>query len=308
MKDNNDLCQNLEIKTRCKYHKTRIACSVVLKDGKFATSSDSKIIICNNKTFKIDLIINENYFIFCLLQLSSGKLASSLDKGIIKIYNIKDKIYEVLQTLKYHKSKIYKIIELSNKQLVSCSNDHFIFIYSKTNNNKYIKDYPINVNHECHCITQTKENEISFYAGSCCIQFYDLLKKKIINKIDILGWVGNITMITKDLLLLFMFSIISIINVNHHKCVRRIYLSDFGYITGYCKLNKNNILIGGYDRLKQLRIEGDDLKIISETKNIEIYNLLNLGNGHILLSPFSYNNGDITIYYLKNYSEMKNSV
>lgn len=115
-------------------------------------------------------------------------------------------------------------------------------------------------------------------------------------------------MITKDLLLLFMFSIISIINVNHHKCVRRIYLSDFGYITGYCKLNKNNILIGGYDRLKQLRIEGDDLKIISETKNIEIYNLLNLGNGHILLSPFSYNNGDITIYYLKNYSEMKNSV
>ena len=179
MKDNNDLSQNLEIKTRWKYHKTRIACSVVLKDGRFATCSDSKIIICNNKTFKIDLIINENYFIFCLLQLSSGKLASSLDKGIIKIYNIKDKIYEVLQTLKYHKSKIYKIIELSNKQLVSCSNDHFIFIYSKTNNNKYIKDYPINVYHECHCITQTKENEISFYAGSCCIQFYDLLKKKL---------------------------------------------------------------------------------------------------------------------------------
>jgi len=49
----------------------------------------------------------------------------------------------ILQTLNYHKDEIYKIIELKNKSLVSCSWDKSIIFYNKDNNNKYIQDYKI---------------------------------------------------------------------------------------------------------------------------------------------------------------------
>ena len=85
---------------------------------------------------------------------------------IIKIFNINNNNYEVLQTLIYHRYYIVnKIIELKNCKLVSCSSDSSIIIYSK-DNNKYIIDYLINTNVNYIC-------------------FYDLLKNKVINKIKV---------------------------------------------------------------------------------------------------------------------------
>ena len=50
-----------------------------------------------------------------------------------------------MQTLKEHKSNVTKIIELKNKQLVSCSCDNSIIFYNK-DNNEYKKDYSISTN------------------------------------------------------------------------------------------------------------------------------------------------------------------
>ena len=115
------------------YHTGWIACSTLLKDGRFATGSgDKSIIIFNNKTFKPDLTIKEhNGTIYCLTQLSSGILASCSNDKTIKLFNINGNAYNIVQTLTNHSNSVYKIIELKNKKLVSCSEDNSIILKHK---------------------------------------------------------------------------------------------------------------------------------------------------------------------------------
>ena len=114
----------------------------------------------------------------------------SYDKSI-KIFNIKYNNYQLLQTLNYHNIPVHKIIELSNRKLISCSFDSSVIIYSKDNDNKYTKDYKITTDDYCICIIQTKENEICYHEfhdiDNHSICFYDLLGQNVIKKINILG-------------------------------------------------------------------------------------------------------------------------
>ena len=77
--------------------------------------------------------------------MSSGIIASCSDDNTIKLFNIKGNNYNILQTLNDHANSVYKIIELKNKYLVSCSYDESIIFYSK-DNNEYKKDYHISTN------------------------------------------------------------------------------------------------------------------------------------------------------------------
>ena len=287
-----------------KCHSNSIGCAIVLNDGRLATcSNDQLIIIYNNKTFKPDLIIKEHTdFVIYILQLSSGMLASCSQDQTIKIYNIQYNNYELLQTLNYHTSKITKIIEMSNKKLVSCSQNSII-IYFKDNINKYKKDYQIKTNKICWSLIQTKENEICYGEdshGDDSIIFFDLLEKKIINKINnlsIIGW-NSFNMITKDLLLITGSDRLSIINVNQHNLVRIINVYNSGFITGSCLLNKNIVLTGDESKtIRQWEIVGDNLKLISIKENAHNYRIniiIKLGNGYILSG--SRNDGIIKIW------------
>ena len=60
---------------------------------------------------------------------------------------------------------MYKIIELKNNKLVSCSDDKSIIFYFK-DNNEYIKDYSISTNGSNGPVIQTKDNEICFYENN----------------------------------------------------------------------------------------------------------------------------------------------
>ena len=62
-------------------------------------------------------------------------MASCSDDKTIKLFNIKEMKYDILQTLNYHTSSVCKIIELKNKNLVSCSYDSSIIFYIKDNMN-----------------------------------------------------------------------------------------------------------------------------------------------------------------------------
>ena len=76
--------------------------------------------------------------------------------------NIKDNRYKILQTLNYHTSSVYKIIELKNKSLVSCSSDNSIKFYNKDNNNNYIKDFKLKTMDNKNSVIQKKDNEICY--------------------------------------------------------------------------------------------------------------------------------------------------
>ena len=89
-------------------------------------------------------------------------------------------------------------------------------------------------------------------------------------------------MMRKDLLLITEENEISIINVNNYK-LRIIEIPEAGDIFGVCILNQN-LLLTGDKIIRQWRIEGDNLILISKKEKAHdgaIYDLLNLGNGHI---------------------------
>jgi WD40 repeat protein len=111
----------------------------VLKDGRFATGSDDgSIIIYNNQTFEPDIIIRDHFGeVYCILQLSSGILASCSKDKTIKLFSINKYEYNVIQTIKifkdinndyYERYYIVKeIIELKNKNLIFYSPGEIYF-------------------------------------------------------------------------------------------------------------------------------------------------------------------------------------
>ena len=113
-----------------------------------------------------------------LLKLSSGILASCSYDKTIKLFNINNNNYNILQTLNLHTNYVYEIIELKNKKLVSCSEDKSIIFYFK-DNNIYTKDYNISTNDSCYSVNQTKDNEICYSEKeNNAIRFYDLQQRK----------------------------------------------------------------------------------------------------------------------------------
>ena len=193
--------------------------------------------------------------------------------------------YEISQTLNYHNDRVFKIIELKNKNLVSCSYDSSILFYIK-DNNEYKKDYQIQANGPCLSIIQTKDNEICYSEhNNNKISFYDLLERKIKTSISNISNFINLIMIKKYLLLIPGYNELSIINIEQYELIRKIDVQDSGLIYGVCMLNQNMILTGDATKtIRQWKIDGDNLILISKKENAHdegINTLLNIGNGLI---------------------------
>ena len=272
------------------YHTNNVLCLALLNDGRLASCArDNLIIIYNEKSYKPDLIIKEHTAgVLCIYKLSSGILSSCSDDKTIKLFNIKGKKYELLQTLNHHSDTVYKIIELKNKELVSCSSDSSIIFYSE-DKLQYKKNYKINTDGSCSSVIQTKENEIcSSERNNDKICFYSFGSNKIkayISNISKRNYTDEwLIMITKTILAIPGENIISFVNINKYILVKVIN-TDSSWILGSCMINKNMLITG--DRkyiLKQWKIEGDNIILISQKENAhdgDINTLLNLGNGHI---------------------------
>ena len=291
----------------------------VLNDGRLVSGrANGIIIIYNKKTYQPDIIIKEHTnSINCLKQLNTGILASCSDKTI-KLFKIKILDYEIIQTLNFHKDIIFQIVELNNNYLVSYSNDNTILFYFQYGQ-EYQKDYNISINGACGSLIQTKENEICYsekntdnkgnpifnndynnYSNNydfnrITIHFFDLNERKIKQSISNISYSsGQFIMIKEDLLLIPGQQKFSIININHYILSRIIDITDnnlmpmnYGIygIYGVCMLNQNMLLTGdSYGTIKQWRIEGDNLILISKKEKAHentIYVLKNIGNGFI---------------------------
>ena len=274
-------------------HTESIFCLSVLNDGRLISgSADNSIIIYNKATYIPDLIIKEHKsIVLYITQLSSGIIATCSSDEIIKLFNIKGNNYYILQTLNYHTNSVYKIIELKNKYIVSCSRDESIIFYVK-DDNKYRKYYHRSTKGPCYCINEIKENEICYSeaindCNNNSVCFYNINERRIkssisnISKSDISPFI----MISKELLFIPGKNKISIININEYKLIREIKVSNSGLINGACMLNKNIILTGDEKSIiREWKIEGDNLILISKKEKAhkdKIYTLLNIGNGYI---------------------------
>ena len=98
-------------------------------------------------------------------------------------------------------------------------------------------------------------------------------------------------MISKDLLLAGNYDKISVINVNSHNIIRRINASGSSYIYTIYKINENQLLTGQSNyKIKQWKIEGDNLVLISTKENVynkDIRTILQIGDNHILTGDYS---------------------
>ena len=257
-------------------------------------SADSSIIIYNIITYKPDLIIKEHKnTVNCITHLSSGIIATSSFDKTIKLFNIKGNNYNILQTLNYHTGSIYKIIELKNKYLVSCSFDKSIIFYLK-DNNEYKKDYQIPTKGPCYYINEIKENEIcyseafNYDLNNNNICFYNINERKIkssisnISKADISPFI----IISKKLLFIPGKNKISLVDINYYELIREIKVPNSGWIRSACILN-NNIVLTGDDKsiIREWKIEGDNLILISKKEKAHNKDILlilfNIGNGYI---------------------------
>ena len=97
-------------------------------------------------------------------------------------------------------------------------------------------------------------------------------------------------MISKKLLLITGNNKLTIINVNSYNLIKTINVDNSGWISAVCKLNKDMILTGDYNkRIIQWKIENDNLKLISIKENAHdnsIYTLSKLGDGLILSGSY----------------------
>ena len=273
------------------FHTGYVSCLILLNDGRFvSSSSDNSIIIFNEKTYQPDLIIKDHKdWVFCIIQLSSGELASCSGDKEIKIFKIEGIKYKILQTLKNHERSVYKIIELKNKDLVSCSTDSSILFFHKSNN-QYINYYKITTNGSCYTAIQIKDNEICYSEDkNSTICFYDLKEKKIKSSISKISKKNTnrelLFMIKKNLLLIPGQNKISIVDINQYKIIRVIEVLGSDYICSVCMLNENMILTGDCSKMiKQWKIEGNNLILISKKQNSDDYSinsLINIDDNHI---------------------------
>ena len=226
----------------------------------------------------------------CVTQLNSGILASCSGDKTIKLFDINENEYKVIQTLTNHKNSVYKIKELNNQKLVSCSADSSIIFYFK-DNNEYKKDYQISTNGVCSPIIQTKDNEICYSEGKDkAICFFDLLERKIITSIkNINKRIGSydwFIMMTKNLLLITGENQLTIINVDSHSLVRTINVPDSSWINAACLLTNDMLLtVDNNKKIIQWKIVGDNLVKISKKEKANensIGIVLKIGNGLII--------------------------
>ena len=205
-----------------------------------------------------------------LIQLSSGELVSG-SKEIITIFKIKEKQYEVLKRLNVHEDLVLKIIELKNKNIVSCSNDASIIFYNKDNMEQ--NNFKKNTNGGCYTILQIKENEICYIEGNnSTICFYDFQEKKIKSSLANISVICrgslNLIMISENLLLIPGENKISLININEYKLIRNIEVPGASWLLGVCMLSENMIIMGSYSKaIYQWKIEGNNLIFISKKDN-----------------------------------------
>ena len=281
---------NFELNSVLNNHTKFVECLTILKDGRMASgSSDNLIIIYQKNTFKPDLTIKEHTSgVTCLTTLSSGILASCSQDHTIKLFNINKNNYILLQTLFNHNDSVKSIIELENKQIVSCSFDKSLIVFFEENN-EYKMDYKISIEGECYSVIQTKNNQICYsdeINGTC---FFDITERKLIKTLNDIRDT-KFFMLNENIMLIGGWNKISVIDINQYNLIRVIKGLD-SFIARFCKLNETIITGEKSGTLKQWKLEGDNLILISKKEkahNNYITSLLNLGDGYIASGSWDY--------------------
>ena len=286
------------IKANLQAPKNLVKTLTVLADGRLVVGAKGEIIVYSSKTNEIDLQIKEeNIDVDKLIGLSTGKLLSLENQQNIKIYDLKEKTYEIIQTLQFE-NPINCIKEFDDKSLCSTYNTT-IAVYSLNEDKTYYEKYKITANLiKYYGFVQINQNQLCVSTeleGKEFLSFYELSLKEpyAVTKgvpITSLGFKLD------DKYLYFVKgNCIYLINIVSHELEAEYNLpkkpdGNPNDILGLCTLSSNMILISNSDfRLIQLKIEEKRISEYStKTLGFSIDKICFLGNGGIA----TYHGGD----------------
>ena len=302
MNNNNDFdISNINLENTIKINTKSIYCLLILNDGRICSASnDSKINILNKFTYEteitIDIFQNGIYYIS---QLKNLNLICCSEK-IIKIIKILDKnkksnkLFEVIQTLSKHSNKIWKVIELSDNNLISCSSDKTIIIWENNNNFYKFKYFIPIIADSVRSIIETKINEIaytSFYEQK--LYFYNTKTRnqtKILTKIFCSGWNNDIFYYNENYI--FVGGNLNIYLINIKKYIIINSFETDNYILSFLLIGNNYLLTGDnkgniYQWMFNEKEENLSLmskKIEKSLNNLEksIYNIKLIDNNRLI--------------------------
>lgn len=302
MNNNNNFdISNIYLENSIKINTQSIYCLLILNDGRICSASnDSKINILNKFTYEteitIDIFQNGIYYIS---QLKNLNLICCSEK-IIKIIKILDKnkksnkLFEVIQTLSKHSNKIWKVIELNDNNLISCSSDKTIIIWENNNNFYKFKYFIPIIADSVRSIIETKINEIaytSFYEQK--LYFYNIKTRnqiKILTKIFSSGWNNDIFYYNENYIFVGGNLNIYLINIKKYLIINSFETDN--YILSFLLIGNNYLLTGDnkgniYQWMFNEKEENLSLmskKIEKSLNNLEksIYNIKLIDNNRLI--------------------------
>jgi len=302
MNNNNNFdISNIYLENTIKINTQSIYCLLILNDGRICSASnDSKINILNKFTYEteitIDIFQNGIYYIS---QLKNLNLICCSEK-IIKIIKILDKnkksnkLFEVIQTLSKHSNKIWKVIELNDNNLISCSSDKTIIIWENNNNFYKFKYFIPIIADSVRSIIETKINEIaytSFYEQK--LYFYNIKTRnqiKILTKIFSSGWNNDIFYYNENYIFVGGNLNIYLINIKKYLIINSFETDN--YILSFLLIGNNYLLTGDnkgniYQWMFNEKEENLSLmskKIEKSLNNLEksIYNIKLIDNNRLI--------------------------
>lgn len=298
---NNFDISNIYLENSIKINTQSIYCLLILNDGRICSASnDSKINILNKYTYEteitIDIFQNGIYYISQLKNLNLICCSEKIIK-IIKILDknkISNKLFEVIQTLSKHSNKIWKVIELSDNNLISCSSDKTIIIWENNNNFYKFKYFIPIIADSVRSIIETKINEIaytSFYEQK--LYFYNTKTRnqiKILTKIFSSGWNNDIFYYNENYI--FVGGNLNIYLINIKKYIIINSFETDNYILSFLLMGNNYLLTGDnkgniYQWMFNEKEENLSLmskKIEKSLNNLEksIYNIKLIDNNRLI--------------------------
>ena len=237
-----------------------------------------------------------NSYVYAILQLQDGRLASSSNDGSISIYN-KD-TFEVELKINEHKESIYDLIQLKNGNIVSCSYyDKKVNIYQLTENNNYNLLSQMDVDYP-RKLLELENNEIVLLLQQSIIVYLNI-NNEFSEDFNIERKQGGEffdMIITKPEELAF----IQFINLGIHGNACEIQFFDlksrkkkesidlkrsFNYYPSniFCMMNERHLCVGGTDKITIIDINKKTIIREIENKHCYYYSLYKL-NDNILLA------------------------